>query len=263
MKVVILAGGFGTRISEESHLRPKPMVEIGGRPILWHIMKIYSNYGFNDFIICLGYKGYVIKEYFAHYFLHESDVTFDFSNGNDQMIHQHKAEPWRVTLVDTGYETMTGGRVKRIKPYIENETFMLTYGDGVGDVNISELVEFHKEQGKTVTLTSNQPRGRFGSLDMGENSLITGFKEKPMGDAGWVNAGFFVMEPGVFDYISGDDAILEREPLENIAKAGQLAGFRHPGFWQPMDTLRDKEFLDGLLNAGNAPWMTWQSDRLG
>ena len=179
------------------------------------------------------------------------------------MIHQHKAEPWRVTLVDTGYETMTGGRVKRIKPYIENETFMLTYGDGVGDVNISELVEFHKEQGKTVTLTSNQPRGRFGSLDMGENSLITGFKEKPMGDGGWVNAGFFVMEPGVFDYISGDDAILEREPLENIAKAGQLAGFRHPGFWQPMDTLRDKEFLDGLLNAGNAPWMTWQSDRLG
>ena len=224
-------------------------------------MKIYSHYGFNDFVICLGYKGYVIKEYFAHYFLHESDVTFDFRNGNERLIHQQHAEPWRVTLVDTGHETMTGGRVKRIESYVDGETFMLTYGDGVGNVDISKLVEFHQDHGKTVTLTTTQPRGRFGSLDMGEDSLITGFQEKPRDGGGWVNAGFFVMEPAIFDYISGDDAILEREPMECIAKAGQLAGFRHPGFWQPMDTLRDKDLLDGLLKAGKAPWVTWQSGK--
>ncbi|MDT8367122.1 MAG: glucose-1-phosphate cytidylyltransferase [bacterium] len=257
MKVVILAGGFGTRISEESHLKPKPMLEVGGRPILWHIMKIYSHYGFNDFIVCLGYKGYVIKEYFAHYFLHESDVTFDFRNGNERMIHQHTAEPWRVTLVDTGYNTMTGGRVKRIMPYVEGSTFMLTYGDGVSDVDINALLISHRTHGKTVTITSTQPVGRFGSLNIGKDNMITNFQEKPEGGGGWVNAGFFVMEPGVFNYLPGDETVLEREPLENLAADGELAAFKHSGFWQPMDTLRDKEFLEELLKKNQAPWEMW------
>ena len=258
MKVVILAGGFGTRISEESHLKPKPMIEIGGRPILWHIMKIYSQHGFNDFIICLGYKGYAIKEYFAHYFLHESNVTFDFSNGNSRVTHEHKAEPWRVTLVDTGVETMTGGRVKQIQPFIGDEPFLLTYGDGVGDVNIGKLVEFHKAHGRLATVTSTQPIGRFGALDVGDDEKILGFKEKPLGDGNWINAGFFVMQPEVFDYIEGDGTILERDPLENLARDGQLVTWKHRGYWQPMDTLRDKNHLEGLLEAEKAPWVTWK-----
>jgi glucose-1-phosphate cytidylyltransferase len=258
MKVVILAGGFGTRISEESHLKPKPMVEIGGRPILWHIMKTYAAHGFNDFVICLGYKGYAIKEYFAHYFLHESNVTFDFTNGNTRITHEHTAEPWKVTLVDTGAETMTGGRVKRIQPYIGDEPFMLTYGDGVGDVDIKALVKFHKDHGKLVTVTSTQPSGRFGLLNFGNNNLVTSFQEKPEGDGGWINAGFFVMEPMVFDYIEDDATILERDPLENLASDGQLVSYRHKGYWQPMDTLRDKILLEDLLKNNKAPWVTWE-----
>lgn len=257
MKVVILAGGFGTRISEESHLKPKPMIEIGERPILWHIMKIYSHYGFNDFIICLGYKGYCIKEYFAHYFLHESDVTFDFRNGNERIIHQHNAEPWSVTLVDTGLETMTGGRVKKVKPYIGNETFMLTYGDGVSNVNVEELLKYHKLHGKIGTVTSTQPSGRFGALALTEGNQVQGFQEKPQGDGAWINAGFFVLEPRIFDYINGDDALLEREPLENLAKDAELVAYKHSGFWQPMDNLRDKNHLEELWKKGNAPWKVW------
>lgn len=257
MKVVILAGGYGTRISEESHLKPKPMIEIGERPILWHIMKIYSSYGFNDFVICLGYKGYCIKEYFAHYFLHESDITFDFKHGNERMIHHHSAEPWQVTLVNTGDETMTGGRVKRIKEYLDNEPFMLTYGDGVADVNISDLVAYHQAHGKLATVTSIQPAGRFGALDLDENNLIHGFKEKPKGDGAWINGGFFVMQPEVLDYIPGDATILEREPLEGLARDSQLVSYKHDGFWQPMDTLRDKNHLDELWQRGDAPWKIW------
>ncbi len=257
MKVVILAGGFGTRISEESHLKPKPMIEIGEKPILWHIMKIYSYYGYNDFVICLGYKGYCIKDYFAHYFMHESDVTFDFRISNQQIIHNHFAEPWRVTLVNTGIETMTGGRVKRIQSYIGNETFMLTYGDGVADINIKELVDYHNSHGKLATITAAQPRGRFGSLNLAKNNQVQGFKEKPKGDGSWINAGFFVMQPVVFDYLSGDDTYLEKEPLENLAKDGQLMAHKHSGFWQPMDTLRDKNLLEDLWQAGKAPWKIW------
>lgn len=257
LKVVILAGGLGTRISEESHLKPKPMIEIGERPILWHIMKTYSYYGFNDFIICLGYKGYSIKEYFAHYFLHESDITFDFSNENQRVIHQHSAEPWRVTLVNTGIETLTGGRVKRIQPYVGNETFMLTYGDGVADVNIKELVAYHKTHGKLATVTSTQPSGRFGALNLTESNLVHGFQEKPKGDGAWINAGFFVMEPKVFDYIADDRTILEKEPLENLASSEELVAYKHNGFWQPMDTLRDKNHLEELWKSGNAPWKVW------
>lgn len=257
MKVAILAGGFGTRISEESHLKPKPMIEIGEKPILWHIMKIYSHYGFNDFIICLGYKGYCIKEYFANYFLHESDVTFDFSNGNQKIFHNNGAEPWKVTLVNTGLETMTGGRVKRIKPYIGNEPFMLTYGDGVGDINIKELVAYHKSHGRIATVTSTQPSGRFGALQLSEENQVHGFQEKPKGDGAWINAGFFVMQPEVFDYIEGDSAILERDPLENLARDGQLVAYKHAGFWQPMDTLRDKKLLEDLWESGRAPWKIW------
>ena len=257
MKVVILAGGLGTRISEESHLKPKPMIEIGERPILWHIMKIYSYYGFNDFIICLGYKGYSIKEYFAHYFLHESDITFDFRNENERIIHQHSAEPWKVTLVNTGIDTMTGGRVKRIQPYVGNETFMLTYGDGVADVNIKELAAYHKTHGKLATVTSIQPSGRFGALNLTENNLVHGFQEKPKGDGAWINAGFFVMEPKVFDYIADDRTILEKEPLENLASGEELVTYKHNGFWQPMDTLRDKNHLEELWRSGNAPWKVW------
>ncbi|MFZ3171871.1 MAG: glucose-1-phosphate cytidylyltransferase [Carboxydocellales bacterium] len=257
MKVVILAGGYGTRISEESHLKPKPMIEIGERPILWHIMKIYSHYGFNDFVICLGYKGYCIKEYFAHYFLHESNVTFDFRNDNQKVIHNHSAEPWRVTLVNTGMNTMTGGRVKRIQPYIGNEPFMITYGDGVSDININKLVQFHKAHGKTATVTSIQPSGRFGALDLAENNQVLGFNEKPKGDGNWINAGFFVLQPEIFNYLKDDSVIFEREPMENLANDGQLVAFKHNGFWQPMDTLRDKNYLEELWQSDKAPWKSW------
>lgn len=260
MKVVILAGGFGTRISEESHLKPKPMIEIGERPILWHIMKIYSQYGFNDFIVCLGYKGYCIKEYFAQYFLHESDITFDFTE-NKRIIHNHSAEPWKVTLINTGIETMTGGRVKRIQPYVGNETFMLTYGDGVADVNIQDLLMYHKAHGKTSTVTAIQPSGRFGALDLTKSNQVKGFHEKPQGDGQWINAGFFVMEPQIFDYIKDDSIVLEREPLEKLAKNKQLVAFKHTGFWQPMDTLRDKLLLEDLWKSGEAPWKTWDKPK--
>jgi len=257
MKVVILAGGYGTRISEESHLKPKPMIEIGLRPILWHIMKIYSSHGFNDFVICLGYKGYCIKEYFAHYFLHESDVTFDFRNENQRIIHHHSAEPWSVTLVDTGLETMTGGRVKRIREYVGDETFMLTYGDGVSDVNVRALLSFHREHGRVATLTSVQPSGRFGALNLSGSHQVASFQEKPRGDGGWVNAGFFVLEPQVFDYIEGDGTVLELGPLETLAAKGELLAYKHTGFWQPMDTVRDKALLEECWGRGNAPWKCW------
>jgi glucose-1-phosphate cytidylyltransferase len=257
MKVVILAGGYGTRISEESQLKPKPMIEIGGRPILWHIMKIYSHYGFDDFIICLGYKGYMIKEYFAHYFLHESDVTFDFSEGNEQTIHGHFAEPWKVTLVDTGLNTMTGGRIKRIQRYNNNETFMLTYGDGVADVNIRKLLAFHKSHGKKVTVTAAQPAGRFGVIDIDKNSTVSNFWEKPKTVASWINGGFFVMEPGIFSSIKDDATIFEKTVLTNIAKEGELKAYKHSGFWQCMDKLSDRALLEELWDSGKAPWKTW------
>lgn len=257
MKVVILAGGFGTRISEESHLKPKPMIEIGGKPILWHIMKIYSYYGFNDFVICLGYKGYAIKEYFAHYFLHESDVTFDFRDNNKQIIHHAHAEPWKVTLVNTGLETMTGGRLRQVREYIEDAPFHFTYGDGVSDVNIKGLVEFHKAHSKLATVTTVQPGGRFGALDLGENGEVFGFQEKPKGDGGWINAGFFVLQPEVIDYIDGDNTTFEQEPLINLAQEGHLQAFKHTGFWQPMDTLRDRKYLEELWRGQKAPWNLW------
>lgn len=261
MKVVILAGGFGTRISEESHLKPKPMIEIGGKPILWHIMKQYSYYGFNDFIICLGYKGYIIKEYFAHYYLHETDVTFDFRNNNERIVHSNTAEPWCVTLVNTGLESMTGGRVKRIKSYVENdEAFMLTYGDGVSDVNILELVDYHKRSGKLATVTTTQPSGRFGSLDLMENNIVRNFQEKPKGDGGWINAGFFVMSPKAIDYIDNDSTILEKDPLEQLAQDRELVAYKHQGFWQPMDTLRDKNHLEDLWKINKAPWKVWERE---
>jgi glucose-1-phosphate cytidylyltransferase len=233
------------------------MIEIGERPILWHIMKIYSSFGFNEFIICLGYKGYFIKEYFAHYFLHESDVTFDFKNQSERVIHHHSAEPWTVTLVNTGKETMTGGRVKRIQSYVGKEPFMVTYGDGVGNVNIRELVDYHKAHGKLATVTSTQPSGRFGALDLDGGNKVHGFQEKPKGDGAWINAGFFVMQPEIFDYIADDGTVLEKEPLENLAKDGQLMAYRHSGFWQPMDTLRDKIHLEDLWKTGKAPWKVW------
>jgi glucose-1-phosphate cytidylyltransferase len=257
VRVVILAGGFGTRISEESHLKPKPMIEIGEKPILWHIMKIYSHFGYNDFIICLGYKGYCIKEYFAHYYLYESDVTFDFRCENQQVIHTHQAEPWRVTLVNTGMDTMTGGRIKRIQKYVGKEPFLMTYGDGVGDVDIQASVAFHRAQGKLATVTATQPSGRYGALGLGYRDVVTDFSEKPQGDGAWVNAGFFVMEPAVFDYIDGDTTILEREPLEKMARDGELTAFKHRGFWQPMDTLRDKVALEKFWQSGHAPWKVW------
>ena len=257
MKVVILAGGFGSRISEESHLKPKPMIEIGGRPILWHIMKGYSFHGFDDFVICLGYKGYCIKEYFAHYFLHEADVTFDFTASNQQIIHTHHAEPWKVTLVDTGLHSMTGGRVKRIRQYVGDEPFMLTYGDGVGDVDLRRLVAFHQAHGKLATITSVQPDGRFGSLQLADGDVVEGFQEKPQGDGGWINGGFFVLQPQVFDYIDGDATVFEREPLENLARDRQLVAHKHFGFWKPMDTLRDKDQLEALWQSGRAPWKKW------
>jgi glucose-1-phosphate cytidylyltransferase len=255
MKAVILAGGLGTRISEETIVRPKPMVEIGGMPVLWHILKIYSQYGVNDFIICLGYKGYMIKEYFANYFLHRSDVTFDLST-NAIEVHQRHAEPWRVTLVDTGNETQTGGRLKRVADYIGNETFLFTYGDGLANVDISTELAFHREKGTLATMCAVQPPGRFGAIGI-DGHRITRFEEKPMGDGGWINGGFFVLEPDVLHYIDGDASIWERAPLERLAIDGQLSAFLHRGFWHPMDTLRDKLKLDDLWQCGKAPWKTW------
>ena len=255
MKAVILAGGLGTRLSEETILKPKPMVEIGDKPLLWHIMKSYSAHGVHDFVICCGYKGYVIKEYFANYFLHSSDVTFDIQN-NEMEVHARNSEPWRVTLVDTGDKTLTGGRLKRVKQYIKNEeSFCFTYGDGVSDVNISELIEFHKSHNKLATLTATQPPGRFGALDLDGNK-INSFQEKPQGDGAWVNGGFFVLSPKVIDYIEGDSIMWERKPMEILAKEGQLLAFLHHGFWQPMDTLRDKVLLEELWQSGKAPWKT-------
>ena len=259
MKVVILAGGYGTRISEESHLRPKPMIEIGGNPMLWHIMKYYSYYGFNEFIICCGYKGYMIKEYFADYYLHRSDITFDFTENNKMTIHSNVAEPWKVTLVDTGLDTMTGGRLKRVEKYIGNETFMLTYGDGVCDVDIKELVNQHKNSNKIATLTAIQPGGRFGVLDIAEdNETITSFAEKSKEDGGWINGGYMVLEPDIFNYIEGDETFLEKEPLEALARDGMLNAYKHSGFWQCMDTQRDKGVLETLWKTNNAKWKVWK-----
>ena len=254
MKVVILAGGLGTRISEESQLRPKPMIEIGGKPILWHIMKVYSHYGFNEFVVCCGYKGFLIKEYFSNYFLHMSDVTFDMQK-NEMEVHNRTAESWRVTLVDTGESTMTGGRIKRIAPYLDGD-FFLTYGDGLADVNIQELLKVHQEQGRLCTVTAVQPAGRFGSLGL-EGNQINEFHEKPKGDGNWVNGGFFVCSPKVLDYIKDDTTVWERDPLETLAHKGQLSAFPHHGFWQPMDTLRDKVLLESLWDGMQAPWRVW------
>lgn len=256
MKVVLLAGGLGTRLSEETSLRPKPMVEIGDKPILWHIMKIYSSFGFNDFIVCLGYKGYYIKEYFANYFLHQSDVTIDLEK-NSVEVHNSNAEPWRITLVDTGLNTMTGGRIKRIRKHVGDQPFLLTYGDGLGNVNMNALLTAHRAQQKLVTVTAVQPQGRFGALGLGENGTVTSFLEKPKGDGAWINGGFFVCEPGIFDFISDDASIWEREPLEQIAEAGQLAAYQHTGYWKPMDTLRDKNELEAEWASGAAPWKLW------
>jgi len=255
MKAVILAGGFGTRISEETHLKPKPMVEIGGRPILWHIMKIYSAYGLNEFIICCGYKGYVIKEYFANYFLHMSDVTFDMQS-NQMQVHQKNAEPWRVTLVDTGEETQTGGRLKRVRDYVGDETFCFTYGDGLSNVNIAELIAYHHQQDVLATLTAVQPPGRYGSLNL-EGDLVLNFQEKPQGDGGWINGGYFVVAPKVFNLLDGDMTSWEHQTLPLIASKKQLAALKHDGFWQAMDTLRDKNVLEDLWSAGKAPWKVW------
>jgi glucose-1-phosphate cytidylyltransferase len=257
LKVVILAGGRGTRISEESYLRPKPMIEIGGNPILWHIMKIYSHYGFNEFIICLGYKGYMLKEYFADYYLHTSDITFDFSDNNKMIIHNNIAEPWKVTLVDTGLDTQTGGRIKRIQKYIGNEPFMLTYGDGVSDVNILKLVECHRQNHSLVTMTAIQPGGRFGVLDINQQNTITRFVEKDRENGGWINAGFMVVEPQTFDYIENDATLFEKDPLETIASQNLLQAFKHKGFWKCMDTQRDKLILEELWSSKNPPWKIW------
>jgi len=256
MKAVILAGGLGTRISEETQTRPKPMVEIGGKPVLWHIMKTYSHHGIDDFIICCGYKGYLIKEYFANYALHQSDVTFDMRR-RDVVIHQSGAEPWSVTLVDTGEETATGGRLRRVAPYIGDEDFCFTYGDGVSDVDITALVEFHRRQGALATVTAVHPPGRFGVLTLTRDK-ITAFAEKPSDDAGWINGGYFVLSPKAIGYVADDDTAWEREPMERLARDGQLAAFVHAGFWQPLDTLRDRNLLNDLWNGGNAPWKTWQ-----
>ena len=258
MKVLLLAGGLGTRISEETHLVPKPMIEIGGKPILWHIMKIYSSYGYNDFVVCLGYKGYVIKEYFANYFLHMSDITFDMTS-NVMNVHQKRAEPWTVTMVDTGENSMTGGRLLRVADHIKDEeAFCLTYGDGVADVNIKETVDFHKEHGKKITMTAIQPEGRFGALGIDNDQTIHSFLEKPKGDGAWINGGYFVCEPSVIEYIAGDETIFEREPLENLAKEGELKAYKHFGFWQCMDTLRDKNKLEELWQSGTPPWKNWK-----
>lgn len=254
MKVVILAGGIGSRLSEETHLKPKPLIEIGGKPILWHIMKIYSKYNLNDFVICLGYKGYLIKEYFANYFLHMSDVTIDIKN-NKLEIHRISSEPWKITLIDTGEDTMTGGRVKRIQKYIDG-TFCLTYGDGLSDIDILKLIEFHKKSGLLATIMAVQPPGRYGTLQLKSNN-VTRFQEKHPGNSSFINGGFFILEPGIFDYIKDDSTIFEREPLENLAKNNQLGAYRHNGFWQPMDTLRDKNKLEELWSSKNAPWKIW------
>ena len=256
MKVVILAGGLGTRISEETEIRPKPMIEIGGMPILWHIMKIYSTYGFDEFIICLGYKGFLIKEYFANYFLHLSDVTIELSTGNIK-VHDCKSESIKMTLIDTGIQTQTGGRIKRIGKYIGNETFMLTYGDGLADINIKNLLKFHKENKKLGTITAVRPPGRFGSLILGNNNEVIKFEEKPSGDGSWINGGFFVLEPEILNYIEDDNTYWEREPMVNLASEGQLSAYEHSGFWKPMDTLRDKTELENLWNNGKAPWKIW------
>ena len=255
MKTVILAGGFGTRISEESEVKPKPMVEIGGKPILWHIMKIYTAYGINDFIICCGYKGYMIKEYFANYFLHMSDVTFDIKN-NKMEVHQNGAEPWHVTLVDTGTETATGGRLKRVRPHLGEEDFCFTYGDGVSDVNITKLISFHKAQNTLATVTAIQPPIRYGTLAFDQHK-ITSFQEKPDGEGGWINGGFFVLSPKVVDYIEGDNIMWEHAPMRQLVREGKLSAFLHNGFWQPMDTLRDKKYLEELWTSGKAPWKIW------
>jgi glucose-1-phosphate cytidylyltransferase len=256
MKVVILAGGLGTRLSEETGVRPKPMVEVGDKPILWHIMKIYAHYGFDDFVVCLGYKGYMLKEYFSNYALHNSDITFDMRTGEMQ-IHHSQTEPWRVTLVDTGADTMTGGRLKRVRDFVGDETFLMTYGDGVADVRVDELLAFHRAHGLEGTVTAVQPLGRFGALELGAGDRVERFREKPLGDGDWINGGFFVLEPRVIDRIDGDHTLFEREPLESLAADGQLAAFTHAGFWQPMDTLRDKTHLEELWASGSAPWKVW------
>lgn len=255
MKAVILAGGFGTRISEESHLRPKPMIEIGGKPILWHIMKMYSHHGINDFIICLGYKGYIIKEYFSNYFLHMSDVTFRMQT-NEIDIHQHGVEPWNVTLVDTGEKSMTGGRLKRVASYLGDETFCFTYGDGVSDIDISSLITSHRNSGRKATVTAIQPPGRYGSLVI-DSDAVHQFQEKPAGDGTWINGGFFVLEPEVLDYIDGDATVWEQEPLQRLAREDQLSAYKHTGFWQAMDTLREKNLLEDMWSSGRAPWKSW------
>jgi glucose-1-phosphate cytidylyltransferase len=257
MKVVILAGGFGSRLSEETTIKPKPMIEIGDKPILWHIMKIYSHYGFNDFVILCGYKGYMIKEYFANYYLHQADITIDISN-NSIEYHKNHAENWKVTLIDTGIDTLTGGRIKRARNYIGSEPFMMTYGDGVADVDVPKLIAYHKSQGAFVTMTSVQPEGRFGSLDIGENNKISSFIEKPKGDGSWINGGFFVCQPEVFNYLEGDHTIFEKDPLEKLARDNQLVAYKHPGFWKPMDTLRDKTQLEHLIEQNKAPWIVWK-----
>jgi len=254
MKAVILAGGLGSRISEETHLKPKPMIEIGGKPILWHIMKTYATYNINDFVICCGYKGYYVKEYFANYFLHMSDVTFDIKK-NSMEVHRRTAEPWHVTLVDTGEKTMTGGRLKRVREYVD-DTFCFTYGDGLSNVDISKLIEFHKSRNTIATVTAVQPPGRFGTLDV-QGEKISNFVEKPSGDGNWINGGFFVLEPKVFDYLENDSTVWEREPLEKLALEGQLSAYKHPSFWQPLDTLRDKNYLEDLWNSDKAPWKNW------
>lgn len=256
MKAVILAGGLGTRISEESHLKPKPMIEIGGKPILWHVMKIYSHYGINDFVICLGYKGYVIKEYFANYFLHMSDVTFDM-HGNEMKVHQKHVEPWRVTLVDTGETTHTGGRLRRVAKYIGSESFCLTYGDGVADIDVGALVDFHKKHGNKATVTAIQPPGRYGALNL-DGTAVTSFQEKPAGDGAWINGGFFVLEPAVLDLVEGDRSSWESTPLMQLADEGSLRAYQHKGFWQAMDTLRDKNQLEDLWATGKPPWKVWE-----
>lgn len=258
IKVVIFAGGLGTRLSEETDIRPKPMVEIGGKPIIWHIMKIYSSYGFNDFVVCLGYRGYLIKEYFANYFLHQSDVTIDISK-NVLEVHNNYCEPWKVTLVDTGLNTMTGARLKKVKQYLGEKTFMLTYGDGVSDVDIDKLMSFHKTHGKLATVTAVQPEGKFGALNIGKNSDVLGFKEKPKGDNTWVNGGFFVLEPKVFDYIDdGEHISWEQDPMKRLTKDGQLIAYKHTGFWKCMDTLNDKNRLNAICESGNIPWLKKQ-----
>ena len=257
MKTVILAGGFGTRISEESRFKPKPMIEVGGMPVLWHIMKEYTRYGYREFIICAGYKQEVIKKWFADYFIYNSDITFDFSQGNQMTVHNSYTEDWKVTIVDTGLNTMTGGRIKRVKSYIGNETFMMTYGDGVADIDIGKLVEAHRKHGKLATLTAVQPEGRFGVMDM-EGDQIKSFREKSQTDVNWINGGYMVLEPEVLDYIAGDETSFEREPLEQLAQEGELVSYRHKGFWRCMDTLQDKQRLEELWNSGHAPWKTWE-----